>query len=146
MFRALLIAAVICTSSLAQANGPPRGQPVSDPLGAARQLSGTLEAEGAKAFTEGLASALGNPEARALGEKFAVIEKKKADVSSIVFDKTYGDAIRVIVQYQNGLSAEHPFVYFKFVYKRTGSGWVLTNFDFDDEAFQAFPQKFAIED
>lgn len=134
---------VLSASSWAQ-NAPLSVQIVSDPVANVNRLSGVLETAGASAFGQEIAKAIGNPEAKTLEQHLAFLEKKKSTFSAIAHDRDYGGAVRQIVQYHYGLSDNHPFIYFRYVYKQTGEGWRMTNFSFESEGQLPFPSKYGI--
>jgi len=57
-----------------------------------------------------------------------------------VIDKDYNGGLRQIVyySYHEGLG----FVYFRFNFKMTSTGWILTNFSLKDETDELFPKGF----
>jgi len=62
------------------------------------------------------------------------------DFTKKVIDKDYNGGLRQIVyySYHEGLG----FVYFRFNFKMTSTGWILANFWFKDETNELFPKDF----
>ena len=117
-----------------------------NPVNHANQLLDTLEKDGAKALTEALGEGLQNKDAAAgLLPILSPIEKRKAKFRGIAIDRNYGGAVRQIVVYNYMLTEQHPFIYFRFVYKMTDTGWRMSNFSVDTENSQAFPPKYGID-
>jgi hypothetical protein len=124
---------------------PPKAQPrVLDPLAQANRVLDIFEAEGAKAFADALAEATANSEVSGLQAYLTPFERRRAKFRAVAVDRNYGGAIRQIVIYQYMLNEQHPFLYFRFIYKMTDEGWRLTNFAFDAETGQPFPPKYNI--
>ena len=69
-----------------------------------------------------------------------ILEDKNFDFTKKVIDKDYNNTLRQIVFY----SYIKPlgFVYFRFNFKMTSTGWVLANFTFKDETNELFPREF----
>lgn len=118
----------------------------ADPLEFSNQFLDILEKDGAKPLADTLAEALDNRDAAtALQSILNPIEKKKAKFRAIALDRNYGGAIRQIIVYQYMLTELYPFIYFRFVYKMTDTGWRLSHFSVDTENSQPFPAKYGID-
>lgn len=65
------------------------------------------------------------------------IDGKKFEYRKKVVDREYGGALRQIVHY--AFVREIGFVYFRFNYKQTGSGWVRAHFNYTSETNELFP-------
>jgi hypothetical protein len=88
-----------------------------------------------------LAEAVGHPEnVDGLRKALSPFEGKKADLSDKVIDKQYGTSLRQIVYYQ--YIPDIGFLYVRFNYKRTNTGWVLANFLYKTENMEIFPPGF----
>jgi hypothetical protein len=65
---------------------------------------------------------------------------KKIDYSDKVVDNTFGKSLRQIVYY---CYVENVgFIYFRFNFKMSSSGWILANFLFKTETNELFPKDF----
>ena len=133
-----------CLTWPALAQSPVSVLVVADPIATIERLARVLETTGASAFGEEISKAIGNPEAKALAQHLAFLEKKKPAFSAIAYDRDFGGAIRHIVQYHYGLTEHAPFVYFRYVYKQTGDGWRMSGFSFEGESTLPFPPKYGI--
>jgi hypothetical protein len=88
-----------------------------------------------------IANTIGKPDASdSLLKLLQVFEGRRFDFTKKVIDKDYNGALRQIVYYSylEGLG----FVYFRFNFKVTSTGWILANFSFKDETNELFPKDF----
>jgi hypothetical protein len=88
-----------------------------------------------------IANTIGKPDASDSLLKFLqIFEGKNFDFTKKVIDKDYNGAVRQIVYYSylEGLG----FVYFRFNFKMTSTGWILAHFSFKDETNELFPKDF----
>ena len=69
-----------------------------------------------------------------------ILEDKNFDFTKKVIDKDYSNALRQIVFYS--YIKNLGFAYFRFNFKMTSTGWVLSNFTFKDETNKLFPREF----
>jgi hypothetical protein len=69
-----------------------------------------------------------------------ILEDKDFDFTKKVVDKDYNNALRQIVFYS--YLKNLGFVYFRFNFKMTSTGWILSNFTFKDETNELFPRDF----
>ena len=69
-----------------------------------------------------------------------ILEDKNFDFTKKVIDKDYSNALRQIVFYS--YIKNLGFAYFRFNFKMTSTGWVLSNFTFKDETNELFPREF----
>jgi hypothetical protein len=76
-----------------------------------------------------------------LANALQIFEGKNFDFTKKVVDKDYNGGLRQIVYYS--YIENLGFVYFRFNFKMTSTGWVLANFTFKDEANELFPKDFA---
>ena len=68
---------------------------------------------------------------------------KKVDYSDKVIDKTFGKSLRQIVYYC--FVENVGFIYFRFNFKNSSTGWILANFIFKSETNELFPKDFISE-
>jgi hypothetical protein len=88
-----------------------------------------------------IANTIGKPDSSdPLLRLLQVFEGRSFDFTRKVIDKDYNGALRQIVYYSDleGLG----FVYFRFNFKMTSTGWILANFSFKDETNELFPKDF----
>jgi hypothetical protein len=69
-----------------------------------------------------------------------ILEDQNFDFTKKVVDKDYNNALRQIVFYS--YLKNLGFVYFRFNFKMTSTGWILANFTFKDETNELFPRDF----
>ena len=69
-----------------------------------------------------------------------ILEDKNFDFTKKVIDKDYNNALRQIVFYSHIKNL--GFMYFRFNFKMTSTGWVLANFTLKDETNELFPRDF----
>ena len=119
---------------------------VSNPKEHALLLVDQLRKDGIQSFTESITTTIGHKEAAAtLLAHLAPFDKQIAKFSAVALDRDYGGAIRNIVIYQYYASQNlPPFIYLRFVYKMTDSGWRLTSFQYNSEITEPFPANFGI--
>jgi len=88
-----------------------------------------------------ISDTIGNPSyAQALQSALNALTGKKIDYTDKVIDNTFGKSHRQIVYY---FFVENiGFVYFRFNFKMSSSGWILANFNFKTEANELFPKDF----
>ena len=88
-----------------------------------------------------IAKTVGQPTAAdALQKTLQIFDGKNFDFVKTVIDKEYNNALRQIVVYAHieGLG----FVYFRFNFKMTSTGWILANFNLKNEINELFPKDF----
>jgi hypothetical protein len=113
---------------------------IADPVDFSLKLVKDLETKGGQSIAEDIASALGNPGAKAtLLGIFSTFEKRPAKLSKIASDKNYENIIRVITTYSYGVTPEHPYLYMQMIYKMSDKGWQMTGFNIRTEPTAAFP-------
>ncbi len=92
-----------------------------------------------------IAGVTGAPEQKLVFESaLKLLDGKKFDYRKKVVDKDYAGALRQIVHY--AFIKDVGFVYFRFNYKQTGSGWVLAHFNYTSETNELFPPGLNIEE
>jgi len=88
-----------------------------------------------------IANTVGKPDASDSLQKFLqIFEDKNFDFTKKVIDKDYNGAVRQIVYYS--YLKGFGFVYFRFNFKMTSTGWILAHFSFKDETNELFPKDF----
>ena len=88
-----------------------------------------------------ITNSMGKPElSGTLANAMQVFEGKNFDFTKKVVDKGYNGALRQIVYYS--YVENLGFAYFRFNFKMTSGGWLLTNFAFKDETNELFPKDF----
>jgi hypothetical protein len=88
-----------------------------------------------------IANTIGKPDAsESLMRFLQTFEGKNFDFTKKAIDKDYNGAVRQIVYYSyvEGLG----FIYFRFNFKMTSTGWILAHFSFKDETNELFPKDF----
>jgi hypothetical protein len=71
---------------------------------------------------------------------FQIFEGKHFDFTRKVIDKDFNGVLRQVVYYS--YIEKIGFVYFRFNFKMTSTGWVLSNFTFKSETQELFPKDF----
>jgi hypothetical protein len=69
-----------------------------------------------------------------------IFDGKKIETFKKVIDNDFGGALRQIIYY--AYVEDVGFVYFRFNFKMTGTGWLLANFTFKSETEELFPKDF----
>jgi len=88
-----------------------------------------------------VADSIGKPESSSvLTNAMQIFEGKNFDFTKKVVDKGYNGALRQIVYYSYVQNL--GFIYFRFNFKMSSSGWILANFTFKDETMELFPKDF----
>jgi hypothetical protein len=116
-----------------------------DPVSYSLQLLDILEKDGADVLKDILAKDLDSTDvASELRPVLTSLQKQKAKFRAVALDRDYGGAVRQIVVYHYML-ANYPFVYFRFVYKMTDTGWRMVHISVNSENSQPFPPKYGID-
>jgi len=88
-----------------------------------------------------ISASIGKPTAADGIEKaLKVLDGKKVDVFKKALDNDFGGALRQIIFYS--YVEDVGFVYFRFNFKLTSTGWLLANFSFKSEGEELFPKDF----
>jgi hypothetical protein len=114
---------------------------IPDPDKFSAEIGDTISKNRARDVAAMIANTIGKPDASdPLLKLLQVFESRRLDFTKKVIDKDYNGALRQIVYYSylEGLG----FVYFRFNFKRTSTGWILANFSFKDETNELFPKDF----
>jgi hypothetical protein len=117
--------------------------PIADPAQFSTTFIKQLETSGAEAVSEIIGRAVGNPAGKAaLTPHLIPFEKKSSKMYGIASDVDFNGFVRVIIVYTYGLIDQSPYLYFRFTFKNSPEGWLLTNFNFKTEPQEAFPAEF----
>jgi hypothetical protein len=88
-----------------------------------------------------ISEAVGQPNVlSAIQSALRVFDGKNFDFSKKVIDNEVGGALRQIIHYS--YVEQVGFIYFRFNFKMTSKGWVLTNFNFKAETNELLPKDF----
>jgi hypothetical protein len=118
--------------------------PIGDPDKFSSAFMQSLSGRGARAAAVVVADAVGKPDVIDNLHKFLqVFDGKKFDFTKKVFDRSFGDALRQIVIY--AFVPDFGFFYFRFNFKMTSGGWVLSHFTLKSETEELFPKDFIID-
>ena len=134
----IVIAAILALAVSALAAEPLR---IADPDKFCEGALQSIAKKPPREVAELIADTIGKPDLSSSLAKFLeIFEKKNFDFTKKVIDKDYNGALRQIVYYSYVENV--GFIYFRFNFKMTGSGWVLANFSFKDETNELFPKDF----
>ena len=112
-----------------------------DPEKFISDLFGTPPRIAATETAKTVAATIGKPSAAdALEKALKIFEGKKIETFNKVIDTDFGGALRQIVYY--AYIEDVGFIYFRFNFKMTGTGWLLANFTFKSETEELFPKDF----
>ncbi|MFL6824760.1 MAG: hypothetical protein ACJ8FA_19535 [Xanthobacteraceae bacterium] len=114
---------------------------IGDPDKFSAEIVETISKKRSRDVAGMIANTVGKPDSsETLLRLLQVFEGRSLDFAKKVIDKDYNGALRQIVYYSylEGLG----FVYFRFNFKMTSTGWVLANFSFKDETNELFPKDF----
>jgi hypothetical protein len=134
----MIFAAILVLAVPASAAEPRR---ISDLDKFCEEITQTVSKQSRREAAELIANAMGKPEiSGTLTNAMQIFEGKNFDFTKKVIDKDYNGALHQIVYYS--YVEKVGFVYFRFNFKMTSSGWVLANFAFKDETNELFPKDF----
>ena len=114
---------------------------IGDPDKFSAEIMQTISQKRPRDAADMIANTVGKPDTSgSLLRLLQVFEGKNFDFAKKVVDKDYNGALRQIVYYSylEGL----VFVYFRFNFKMTSTGWILAHFSFKDETNELFPKDF----
>jgi hypothetical protein len=134
----LVFAAIFALAVPASSAEPVR---IPDPDKFSAEIVETISKKRSRDVAGMIANTIGKPDASdPLLKLLQVFEGRNFDFTKKVIDKDYNGALRQIVYYSylEGLG----FVYFRFNFKMTSTGWILANFSFKDETNELFPKDF----
>lgn len=135
IWKFILISLLVTASSVVLANP----LPIKDPDAFASEIIGLMAKNRGKDAANAIATTVGRPDSvDPLTKALGIFEGKKFDYTKKVIDKEYSGALRQIIYltYVDGFT----FVYFRFNFKMTSRGWILSNFFYKDEAQDLFPK------
>lgn len=90
-----------------------------------------------------IATTVGKPSvAETLQKALSVLDGKKIDTLKKVRDEEFGGALRQIIYY--AYLEDFGFIYFRFNFKLSSTGWILANFNFKSETEELFPKDFIV--
>jgi hypothetical protein len=88
-----------------------------------------------------IAAAIGKPgAAEGLEKALKIFDGKKIESFNKVIDTDFAGALRQVIYY--AYVQDVGFIYFRFNFKMTGTGWLLANFTFKSETEELFPKDF----
>ena len=134
----LAFAAILALAVPASSAEPVR---IGDPDKFSEEIVQTISQKSPRDAADMIANTIGKPDASDSLLKFLqIFEGKNFDFTKKAIDKDYNGAVRQIVYYSylKGLG----FVYFRFNFKMTSTGWILAHFSFEDETNELFPKDF----
>ena len=138
-FYLVLVVALALTTS-AFADTAPR---VNDPEKFSSDIFGNPPQIDPARMAKTIAATVGKPSLADTVEKaLGVLDGKKIDILKKVRDDQYGDALRQIIYYS--YVPDLGFIYFRFNFKLTSTGWILANFNFKSETEELFPKDFLV--
>jgi hypothetical protein len=137
----LTLAVILAFTSSALADTAIR---IQDPEKFSNDIFGTPPRVDPAAMAKTIATTIGKPSLVDTVEKaLKVLEGKKVDILKKVRDEDFGGALRQIIYYT--YMEDFGFIYFRFDYKLTSTGWILSNFKFKNETEEIFPKDFLIQ-
>jgi hypothetical protein len=115
---------------------------ISDPDKFCEEVLSTISNKVLGKTVDLIANSTGQPDSstEALANTLKIFEGKTFDFTRKVVDKDYNGGLRQIVYYS--YVDKFGFIYFRFNFKMTSSGWILANFAFKDETLELFPKDF----
>jgi len=88
-----------------------------------------------------LAVLVGSPEQQSsIAATLEFLKGKQILYHKKAVDRDFNGALRQIIQYS--YVKDVGFVYFRFNYKQSGTGWIMANFLFQSETMELFPPTF----
>jgi hypothetical protein len=134
----LALIATLAFTACASADGPLR---IEDPEKFIVDIFGNPPRIVATEVAKTISVAIGKPgAAETLQGPLKIFEGKKIETLKKVIDNDFGGALRQIIYY--AYVNDIGFVYFRFNFKLTGTGWLLANFTFKSENEELFPKDF----
>jgi hypothetical protein len=114
---------------------------IGDPDKFSAETMQTISQKRPRDAADMIANTVGKPElSESLMRFLQTFEGRNFDFTKKAIDKDYNGALRQIVYYSyvEGLG----FIYFRFNFKMTSTGWILAHFSFKDETNELFPKDF----
>jgi hypothetical protein len=134
----LILVATLAFATSAFADAPLR---IQDPEKFIVNIFGSPPRLAAAEAAKTIAATIGKASvAETLQNAMKIFDGKKIETFKKVIDSDFGGALRQIVYY--AYIEEVGFVYFRFNFKMTGTGWILANFNFKSETEELFPKDF----
>lgn len=119
-------------------------QPIQDPDAFAAEMQTLISAGSFKEMSERVAESFGEADkGPVLEQSFAIVASKTFDFSAKVLDRDFNGALRQIIYC--AFVADADFIYFRYNFKMTSKGWMLTNFSWKNETQELFPKDFVAE-
>ena len=116
-------------------------KPIQNPDLFSSEVMRKIETRESAAAATIIAESTGQPAvAQTLTNALQIFEGKKFDLVRKVVDNEIAGALRQIIYYS--YVENLGFAYFRFHFKITSNGWILTHFAFKDEAQGLFPKDF----
>jgi hypothetical protein len=117
--------------------------PVDDPDQFSAEIISLLSERRTSEAATTLGRQIGRTDVADLVRFLKFFDDKIFDFNRKVIDKDYNGALRQIIYYAYIKGASNNgFMYFRFNYKMSKAGWLLTNFMFKDETQLMFPGDF----
>jgi hypothetical protein len=114
---------------------------VQDPSAFCENLFADISPFKAKELAKSIATTIGKQEAAEnIENAMKLLDGKKVDFAKKVVDRDINGALRQIIYYT--YIQDIGFLYFRFNFKMSGTGWVLANFIFKSETNELFPKDF----
>ena len=136
LFRTAILVLLALTGFAAAA--PVR---IQDPARFCDDFFGTTTQLKSEDIAKRISTTVGKPESAEILEKaLKILDDRKIDYAKKVLDKDFDGALRQIVYYT--YVEELGFLYFRFNFKMTSTGWILANFNFKSETNDLFPKDF----
>lgn len=114
---------------------------MQDPEKFCNEIFGTPPQINAPDAGKKIATTIGKPEfADTLEKALRIMDGKKVDIFRKVKDEDFGGALRQMIYY--AYLQDLGFIYFRFNFKLTSTGWILAHFSFKSETQELFPKEF----
>lgn len=114
---------------------------IQDPARFCEDFFGTTAQFKSDEIAKRISTTVGKPESAEVLEKaLKILDDRKIDYTKKVFDKDFDGGLRQIVYYT--YVEELGFLYFRFNFKMTSTGWILAHFTFKSETNELFPKDF----
>jgi hypothetical protein len=138
--RALCLALVVALAFTSSAFADTASR-LKDPEQFSRDVFGAPPRIDPAEMAKTIATTVGKPSvADTLEKALKVFDGKKVEAFTKVIDHDFGGVLRQIVYY--AYIGDIGFVYFRFNFKMSGTGWILANFNFKSETEELFPKDF----
>jgi hypothetical protein len=138
----VLLLALLPTSPEAQTDAPRQPQPrIHYPIDWSQLVIDDISAKRfSAAATQIIRAIQASPtQSKLLEARLSELPISDKPFNKLAEDKNYNNVIREMIYYQFNEGSVTPFLYYRFVFKITPNGWVLSNFHFKPENGQPFP-------